>query len=160
LQTEGSVDVLLPQRAVVSKDETVKALASQNIIACFGSGNDKNLFEYVRACVEQASANKRAIKVPNNCGWQEDKTFVYNSHIYTTNGKKVFVPTPGLENVNQHTAPSGTIEDWREVVNLFIKREIWNILTMGLVGPASLLMEFSGFNGMTYHLGFKRIGYR
>jgi len=42
---------LLPQRAVVSKDETVKALASQNIIASFGSGNDKNLFEYVRACV-------------------------------------------------------------------------------------------------------------
>jgi hypothetical protein len=155
---EGSVDVLLPQRAVVSKDETVKALANQNIIAAFGSGNDKNLFEYVRACVEQASANKKATKIPNNCGWQEDKTFVYNSHIYTPTGKKVFVPTPGLENINQHTAPSGTVDEWRDVVNLFIKREIWNILTMGLVGPASLLMEFSGFNGMTYHLGSSESG--
>lgn len=155
---EGNVDVLLPQRAVVSKDETVKALASQNIIASFGSGNDKNLFEYVRACVEQASANKKAIKIPNNCGWQEDKTFVYNSHIYTPTGKKIFVPTPGLENINQHTAPSGNINDWRDVINLFIKREIWNILTMGLVGPASLLMEFSGFNGMTYHLGSSESG--
>ena len=150
---EGAIDILLPQRAVVSKDETVKALASQNIIASFGSGNDKNLSDYVRACVEQASANKKAIKVPNNCGWQEDKTFVYNSHIYTPTGKKIFVPTPGLENINQHTQPSGTLDGWKDVINLFIKREIWNILTMGLVGPASLLMEFSGFNGMTYHLG-------
>jgi len=150
---EGAIDILLPQRAVVSKDETVKALANQNIIAAFGAGNDKNLSDYVRACVEQASANKRAIKIPNNCGWQEDKTFVYNSHIYTPTGKKIFVPTPGLENVNQHTQPSGTLDGWKDVINLFVKREIWNILTMGLVGPASLLMEFSGFNGMTYHLG-------
>ena len=33
---EGPVDVIFPQKAVVSKDETVKALASQNIIATFG----------------------------------------------------------------------------------------------------------------------------
>ena len=150
---EGAVDVIFPQKAVVSKDETVKALASQNIIATFGSGNDKNLFEYVRGCVEQASANKRAIKVPNNCGWQDDNAFVYNSCIYQPNGKRVFVPTPGLENVNQHTKPAGSIEEWREVINLFVRRDIWNLLTISLAGPASLLMEFSGFSGMTYHLG-------
>jgi len=150
---EGVVDILLPQRAVVSKDETVKALASQNIIAAFGSGNDKNLFEYIRACVEVASANKAAIKVPNKYGWQEDRTFVYSSCIYSPNGKKMFVPTPGLENINKACKSAGSIEEWREVINLFVKREIWNILTIGIAGPASILMEFTGFSGMTYHLG-------
>jgi hypothetical protein len=51
---EGAIDILLPQKSVVSKDETVKALANQNIIASYGSGNDKHLFEYVRGCVESA----------------------------------------------------------------------------------------------------------
>lgn len=73
---EGSVQVIIPQKAVVSKDDTVKALASQNIIAAYGAGNDKNLFDYVRACVEHISTNKQAILVPNSFGWQPDGGFV------------------------------------------------------------------------------------
>ena len=80
---DGAVDILIPQKSIVSKEETVKALANQNIIASFGAGNDKNLFDYVRGCVEFISANKRAVPIPNNCGWQENKTFVYNSRIFS-----------------------------------------------------------------------------
>ena len=92
---EGAVDILIPQKSIVSKEETVKALANQNIIASFGAGNDKNLFDYIRGCVEFISANKRAVKVPNNCGWQPDKTFVYNSRIIAENGQKcMYRPQP------------------------------------------------------------------
>ena len=155
---EGKVDIIMPQKAVVSKDEVVKSLAAANVIAAFGKGNDNNLYDYIRASVEMASASKAAIKIPNNCGWQEDRSFVYNSHVYYPNGKKVFVPTPELENINQSTRPAGTLEAWREVPKLFIKRGLWNLLAMGLVAPGSLIMEFSGFNGMTYHLGSSDTG--
>jgi len=155
---EGAVDVLVPQKSIVSKDETVKALANQNIIASFGSGNDKHLFEYIRGCVEFISANKRAVKVPNNCGWQADKSFVYNSRIFGKDGSETYVPTPALENINYSTTPTGTIDNWRKVFNMLIAKEEWHVLAMSLVGPASLLMDFTKFNGCVYHLGSSESG--
>jgi hypothetical protein len=155
---EGAVDILIPQKSIVSKDETVKALANQNIIASFGSGNDKNLFDYIRGCVEFISANKRAVKVPNNCGWQADKTFVYNSRIMSADGSEVYVPTPALDNINQSTIPIGTLDNWRKVFNMLIAKEEWHILAMALVGPASLLMNFTKYNGCVYHLGSSESG--
>jgi hypothetical protein len=153
IRPEGAVDILLPQKSIVSKDETVKALANQNIIASYGSGSDKYLFEYIRGCVEFISANKRAVRVPNSCGWQEDGTFVYNSTVFYPNGKEVYVPTPALENINVSARPVGTVENWRKVFNLLIARGEFELLAMSLVGPASLLMNFTKFNGCVYHLG-------
>lgn len=150
---EGAVDILIPQKSIVSKDETVKALANQNVIASYGAGNDKNLFDYIRGCVEFISANKRAVKVPNSCGWQPDNTFVYNSRILSYTGSEVYVPTPALDNINQSTVPTGTIESWRKVFNMLIAKQEWSVLAMALVGPASLLMNFTKFNGCVYHLG-------
>jgi len=155
---EGAVDILIPQKSIVSKDETVKALANQNVIASYGAGNDKNLFDYIRGCVEFISANKRAVKVPNSCGWQPDNTFVYNSRILSYNGSEVYVPTPALDNINQSTIPTGTIENWRKVFNMLIAKEEWSVLAMALVGPASLLMNFTKFNGCVYHLGSSESG--
>ena len=150
---DGVIDILIPQKSIVSKDETVKALANQNIIAAYGSGNDKNLFEYVRGCVEFVSANKRALKIPSNCGWQEDKTFVFNSRIFTSDGAEVYVPTPSLENINRATTPTGSVDEWRKVFNMLIAKQEWQILAMSLVGPASILMNFTIYNGCVYHLG-------
>ena len=150
---EGAVDVLIPQKSVVSKDETVKALANQNIIASYGSGNDKNLFEYVRGCVEFVSSNKKAVRIPNSCGWQPDNTFVYSSRIYAEDGSEVYVPTPALDNINQSTTPTGTLDNWRKVFNMLVAKQEWQVLAMSMVGPASILMNFTGFNGCVYHLG-------
>lgn len=148
----GTTDIMLPQKAVVSKDETLKVLASQNILAASGA-LDKELFYYVRGCVEYASTNKRPVKVPTSYGWQEDGSFVYNSRIYTADGKKIYVPTPNLVNINNACKPTGSFEEWRKVYELLVARQLWDIMTLSLVGPASILMEFTGFNGMTYHAG-------
>jgi hypothetical protein len=158
MRHEGATDVIFPQKAIISKDETLKALASQNIIAASGKGNEVNLFEYVRGSIEHASTNKNPVKVPTSYGWQPDNTFVYSGHIYHPDGKKVFVPMPGLANINSFCTQVGTYEEWKRPLDMMIRRELWDILTMGLVGPASLLMEFTGFNGMTYHMGSSESG--
>ena len=155
---EGAVDILIPQKSIVSKEETVKALANQNIIACFGSGNEKNLFDYIRGCVEFISANKRAIPIPNSCGWQANNTFVYNSRIFSADGTEVYVPTPALENINQSTTPTGSLDQWRKVFNMLVAKGEWQVLAMALVGPASILMDVTGFNGCVYHLGSSKSG--
>jgi len=158
LRGGAPVDIIFPQKAIISKDETLKHLASQNIVAAFGAGNDKNLFDYVRACVEYSSANRSTVEVPTSYGWQPDKSLVYANHIYYPNGTKRFVPMPGLANINNFCGQKGTIEEWRRIIDMVVARKFWDILTMGLVGPASLLMEFTGFSGMTYHMGSTESG--
>lgn len=155
---EGAVDIIFPQKAVISKDETLKALAAQNIVSTTGKGHDVKLFEYVRGCIEYASTNKAPVKVPTSYGWQPDNTFVYSGHIYHPDGRKTFVPMPGLANINSFCNQVGTLADWKRAIDMMVRREFWDILTMGLVGPASLLMEFTGFNGMTYHMGSSESG--
>jgi hypothetical protein len=158
IRSTGAQDILFPQKSVISKDETLKALAAQNIVAAFGAGNDKNLFEYVRACVEYASTNKAPITVPSSYGWQNDNTFVYNSAIYAPNGAVTHVPTPGLVNINRFCVPTGSGEPWVKATNMLISREFWGLLTLSLVGPASILMRFTGHSGIVYHIGSSESG--
>ena len=151
LKPDGAVNITIPQRAVVSKDETVKALASQNIVAAFGQGNDKNLSEYIRACVEEASTNKPAIKVPDSYGWQADNTYVYAGRIFSKGKPAVKVPMPGLENITVNTEPKGTIEAWRDFMNMLIAKKMWGHIAVILAGAGAPFMRFTGIYGMTYH---------
>jgi len=149
---EGQVVVLLPQRSVVSKDDTVKFLAQQNIIASYGAGNDQHLFNYVRGCVEEVSSQRRAVIVPDSYGWQKDNTFVLNSCVYSPTGEK-FVPTPKLVNLNGITTPDGSIENWKRVVQLLINKEHHDVLAMACIAFGSPLMKFSIHKALTFHIG-------
>lgn len=151
MRPEGAVDVVMPQRAVVSKDETVKSLAQQNIIASFGQGNDKNLFDYVRACVEEASTNKVAIKVPSSYGWQDDGTFVSAGQVFSKDNPTFSMPMPGLENQLSYTKPVGSIENWRKFINMLIAKKMYKHLAIVLAGAGAPLMRYTKLFGMTFH---------
>ena len=157
LRPEGASEVTLNQRAVVSKDETLKTLAEQNILA-FGGWNDKNLFEYVRACVEEASLAQRATKVPDNYGWQTDDRFVFNERIYEANEIPRHVPMKPLSNLNRVCAPMGDIQNWRKVINMLTAKGLHEILALSLVGFGSPLMRFTTYDGITFHLGSTESG--
>jgi hypothetical protein len=143
--------ISFPQKAVVSKDETVKALAQQNVLATFGSGNDKNLYDYVRACVEKMSSEKKPIEVPDHCGWQPNDTYVWGGKIYSPNKDAIEVPMPGLENITMNSKPAGTLENWRKFIDLLVRRKLWDHLAIILVGAGSPLMRFTKLHGLTVH---------
>jgi hypothetical protein len=158
LRPEGATEITLPQRCVVSNVETVKCLAEQNIIASYGSGNDKNLFDYVRGCVEEAGLVRQAIKVPTNYGWQDDDSFVFNEHIYSPGTPPRHVPMRGLVNINKNCRPKGTLENWRKVVNTLNTKKLYNVLALSLVGFGAPLMRFTSYDGLTFHLGSTESG--
>ena len=147
----GISEVLLPQRAVASKDDTIKYLMNQNIVASFGAGNDPNLYAYVRACVEKLSTERTPINVPQSYGWQEDGSFVFASAVYRKGVKPISVPMPGLANVVNSTIPKGSIDAWLKVVQLLIRRKLWDQLTIMLLGTGAPLMRFTGLHGLTIH---------
>jgi hypothetical protein len=144
-------EVTLPQRAVVSKDETLKNLAAQNIVAAFGSGNDKNLFDYVRATVEKLSSEKAPVEVPDHYGWQADNTFLHGGMIYEAGKAPVKIPLPGLENLVANTQITGTLENWVKFINLLISRKLWDQLAIIFMGAGAPLMRFTGLYGLTVH---------
>jgi len=159
MRPEGSTQITIPQKAVVSKDDTVKALASQNLIAAFGAGNDKNLFDYVRGCAENISMAKKAIDVPSSYGWQPDGGFVAGGKIFQINGEVHQIPMPGLENVTHATKPLGTLEGWRRFPQMLIAKGLYEVLAIGCsVGFGSPMMEFSGLDGCTFHAGSTHSG--
>ena len=143
--------VSFPQKAVVSKDETVKALAQQNVLATFGSGNDKNLYDYVRACVEKMSSEKKPIDVPSSYGWQPNDTYVFGGKIYSPNTEAIEVPMPGLENITMNSKPKGTLDNWRRFIDLLVRKKLWDHLAVILMGAGSPLMRFTGLHGLTIH---------
>ena len=154
----NAVDILMPQRSVVSKDECIKALAQQNILASYGSGNDKNLHEYVRACVEEASITRQVIKIPGQFGWQEDNSFVYAGRIFFPNGDVRTVPMPDLVNITRNTRSQGKLEEWRKLPQLLVKRQMYDILGVMALSFGAPLMRFTQMSCMTMHAGSTESG--
>jgi len=157
MRPEGPTALTIPQRTVVSKDETVKALAEKNILAAYGAGNDKFLFDYVRAATEDVSAARKARVIPQSFGWQKDGTFVFNGRIFSAQGEQR-IPMPKLNNVVRITEPAGTLDKWREVVQLLINREHHDILAMALISFGSPIMHFSPFKSLVFHIGSSESG--
>lgn len=157
VRSTGPESIIMPQKAVVSKDETVKWLASQNIIASYGSGNDANLFAYIRACVAEASL-RRPIMVPTQCGWQLDGTFVLNYRVFNRDGTAKIIPMPGLENINRNTNSKGNLDGWRKVWNVFIKKEMYTLLAIATDSFGSSLMHFTEQQGFVWHIGSRKSG--
>ena len=157
MRPEGAANFMLQLRAIASKDETAKALLDNNIVASYGAGNDKNLHEYVRACAENASVNRKPVRVPEHYGWQPDDSYVFNGRIYTAAGE-AHVPMPSLENLNTYCAVKGSLDEWRSIMDMFVRRKLDDIVTMTMANFGSPLMRFTGFNGLTIHLGSTESG--
>lgn len=150
--------IIMPTKAAVSRDELLKCLAANNVYAARGAVMDNHLFNYVRACISEASLLKKAVDVPIQFGWQKDRSFVYNNRIFQRNGTEVAVPMPGLENVNRNTNSKGTLEGWRKPWELLIRRKMHTMLALCVDSFGSTLMPFSEYEGFVWHIGSTRSG--
>lgn len=158
VEREGRyVTLTYPMRAAVSKDDTLKFLAENNVVA-YGAGNDKRLFEYVRSAVEEASQRKAPTLVPTQYGWQEDDSFVFSGTVYYPDGTQKRVPMPDLENLAQNTRVAGNLDGWRKIVSLLDRRGLHEVIAHMCIGFGSPLMCFSGLHGLTFHAGHTKSG--
>ena len=159
VRPEGVLTLNFPQKSIVSRDETLKWLASQNIVSTF-AGYDKQLYEYVRACVGEASQAKKPIVVPYQCGWQEDNSFVYNNRVFTKDGRETRIPMPGLENINRNTNSDGDLQTWKKMwQTIFVdKPNMETALAVCLDSFGASLMRFTEYEGFVWHIGSRESG--
>lgn len=146
--------VVIPTKTVGSKDEVIKHLAAQNIIAAYGSGNDKNLYDYVRLCVGEAAANDSALCVPPTFGWQPDNSFAVSDTVIQQHGQSYNFVSDRLTNIINCTTTKGTLGEWQRVIHMLQDKGHNGVVAMGAIGFASPLMQWadSGTPGMLFHL--------
>jgi hypothetical protein len=159
VRPEGVQTLNFPQKSIVSKDETLKWLASNNIVSTF-SGHDKTLYEYVRAAVGEASQNRKPIVVPVQCGWQEDGSFVYNNRVFSKDGRETRIPMPGLENINRNTNGTGDLATWQRLwQTIFVNKPgMDTALAVCLDSFGAPLMKFTEYEGFVWHIGSRWSG--
>ena len=68
------------------------------------------------------------------------------------------MPMSGLENITSNTQPTGTLENWQKVVQLLIRRRLWDHLAVVLLGAGAPLMKFTKLYGMTIHCASRNSG--
>jgi hypothetical protein len=145
--------IIMPSKSVVSRDDMLKCLATNNVYASFGQVSDKHLYDYVRACVENAAQERRVVDIPIQFGWQKDRSFVYNNRIFKKDGSEIPVPMPGLENINRSTNSKGTLDDWRKPWELLIQKQMHTMLALCMDAFGSTLIHFSDHKGFVWHIG-------
>ena len=152
---EGMTFVRIPQRACVSKDETLKHLAAQNIVCSSfaGAAGDINLYTYIRGCLAKISMERGPVVAPDNFGWQNDDTFVLGELRYEKGVDPSYIPMNSMENILRSTKVEGSLDGWRAVIKMMIRNEQYGPLAFLTVGFGSPLMRFSGCSGMTFHAG-------
>jgi hypothetical protein len=146
----GMLDVVMPSKSLVSKDETLKFLASHNVVAA--TGQDAKFYHFIRAGAGDMLHSRVERNMPDQFGWQPDGSFVLNNKQISKGDVRVVPVSPELVNLVANTTPSGTLDNWRAVVNLFIAKKKHDILFSMLTGFASPLMEFTGHNGVAIHV--------
>jgi len=156
LKGASKIIVAVPVRCTASKDDTVKTLAGQNIIASYGAGNDVNIYHYVRSCIAEASVSEKVASVPPNMGWQETGDFVVGDTVYSQQGPEhnyTFV-APRLDNLIDITRPQGTLESWQQVMHMLRRKKQWGLLAVAGIGFGSVLKRFMrpGSRCGTFHI--------
>jgi hypothetical protein len=137
------VNIAIDLKDVSKKDSCISKLFAQNIMASFGSGNDKHLWDYVRACVEEASVADKILRIPARLGWQEDHSFALGDRVVQRGGGGYDFPAVALKNLVGVMRPKGTLADWQRYVQLIQDKQLWDVLGMMAVSFGAPLMEFA-----------------
>jgi hypothetical protein len=152
MRPEGSIEITIPQRLLLKKEELLGWLANNNIVALH-AGVDHHLYTFVRDSCQEISSSRGALKIPDHCGWQEDNSFVINSRIYTTKGITK-MPMPDLENINRACVPLGELAKWRKLMDFLQKRQMYDLMCFGLAGFGAPLYRFTKMTEcVTFHFG-------
>lgn len=153
LRRDSTVFVTVPNKSAGRKDEVISTLSAQNIIASAGSGNDVNLYNYVRACMGRASETNDSLRVPPQMGWQPDKSFAVGDTVMHKDKPDYNIVSGNLQNIIGEMRSEGTVENWAKVIHMLESKDLWHPIAIGLTGFASPLMRFAPPNTpcLTFH---------
>lgn len=156
----GVREFTIPYGSLHSKSEALKEFAKNGLVATLVGAGDDLLYRYVRSTAHGLSVTKEAQIIPNTFGWQEDRAFVLNTYRVTDSGTFPVPRHPSLSNLYTITKPCGTLDGWRNVVNMVLSKRRYDVLFGMLTAFGAPLMPVvgEGLNGLLIHMFSTRSG--
>lgn len=151
LPMEGLQEFLIPLKHVGSHDKL------RDVLGHNGVGlNKKRLDAIMNYMIMSHRELQLRVKRENSrpqFGWyDQNKTFVVGNREYTAKGVVTSVPSVQTINLSKHMEPTGNLEEWKTVMDVF-KRPGWEMhQLMSLAGFGAPFIKFSSVRGITLNL--------
>lgn len=144
---DGVREFFLLNRTIVEKTELRKGLAAEGIM-----GTDKQFVEltmYINTCINNLQKRKKADNMRTQFGWADDDTkFIIGDREYGPNGVTTSIPSAATEQHAERMTIKGTLEDWREVFDLYAAPGLEPHAFGALTAFGAPLFKFSGQSGL------------
>ena len=144
---DGTREFFLPNRVIVEKAELRKGLAAEGIM-----GSDKQSIElamYINICINNLQKRKKADNMRTQFGWADDDTkFIIGDREYAPGAVSASVPSAATEQLAERMRVNGTLDDWREVFDLYAAPGLEPHAFGALTAFGAPLFKFSGQSGL------------
>lgn len=146
LPNDGVRDFMIAQKEVGAIDKLRDKLSEQGV-AVFNSAQLTKLQSYIGRSIQEMQLHTRADEMHNRFGWTKNDTFVVGDREYTRNGVVHAPVTRNLEKYIKIFTPTGSLEEWKRIANMYNKPE-YDLHAFGLLtGFGSVLAMISPENG-------------
>lgn len=146
LPHDGVREFSLSAASVCSKDELRKLLAQHGVVT--SKTQYDHLSVYVVTSLKNLQYERRAEKMRTQFGWADGNSkFIVGDREITKDGVFYSPPSSTTEDVAIHMKPTGTLEKWKEVFNLYSKEGLEPHAFGALTAFGSPLLKFTGLEG-------------
>jgi branched-chain amino acid transport system ATP-binding protein len=146
LPRDGVKEFVIPNRSVTDKTEFRKELSSHGVVC--GTKAFNSLMEYVFASIRELQFKRKAELMRLQFGWTDaDSKFIIGDREITRDGTFHSPPSSTTQNIAQHMQPTGDMDKWKEVFNLYGKSGLEPHAFAALSAFGSPLLKFLGQNG-------------
>ena len=154
---DGTREFSLPNRVIVEKAELRKGLAAEGVM-----GSDKQSVElamYINICINNLQKRKKADNMRTQFGWADDDTkFIIGDREYGPHGVSISTPSAATEQHAERMIVKGTLDDWREVFDLYAAPGLEPHAFGALTAFGAPLFKFSGQSGLIINVVHPKSG--
>lgn len=146
LPNDGVRDFMIAQKEVGALEKLRDKLSEQGV-AVFHTAQLQKLQMYFARSIQDLQLHTKADDMHNRFGWTKNETFVVGDREYTKHGVVHAPVTRNLEKYIKVFTPTGSLEEWKSIVNMYNKPE-YDLHAFGLLtGFGSVLVMISPENG-------------
>jgi hypothetical protein len=157
LPREGMDEFAVPLENVVVKEDLRKVLSRRGVVGY--PKQMESIATYVQASVKNLQLVKKAEIMRPQFGWADnDSKFIVGDREITADGVFYSPPSTSTKHLAQWMTPTGELEKWQEVFNLYNRPGLEPNAFAALTAFGSPLLKFMGLNGAIINVIFKGSG--
>ena len=157
LPRDGVKEFVIPNRSVTDKTELRKELSSHGVVC--GTKPFNNLMEFIFGFIRDLQYKRKAELMRLQFGWADaNSKFIIGDREITKDGTFHSPPSSTTHNIAQQMQPTGTLEAWKEVFELYGRPGLEPHAFAALSAFGSPLLKFFGQNGAIINVVHSKSG--